>query len=61
MANQTTKKCAHPSCTCTVEKDEKYCSSYCKDAGSTLEIGCTCGHAGCEVGAGAGTSTAKGI
>jgi hypothetical protein len=60
MANQTTKKCAHPSCNCMAEKDSKYCSAYCKDAGSTTEIGCNCGHAGCEVGAGSGTSMAQG-
>lgn len=45
MADQ--KKCAHPACSCTAPEGEKYCSTYCHDAGSTLEINCNCGHAGC--------------
>ncbi len=44
----TAKKCAHPACSCIPEKGEKYCSSYCKDAGSDdVEISCDCGHPGC--------------
>jgi hypothetical protein len=39
--------CAHPACNCMVDKDDKYCSTYCKDAGNTLELSCNCGHAGC--------------
>jgi hypothetical protein len=48
MAGKT-KKCAHPACMCMVGPDEKYCSDYCHDAGSTLEISCNCAHAGCAV------------
>jgi hypothetical protein len=43
------KKCAHPACTCTVDRDTKYCSQYCKDSGGTTEISCNCGHEGCAV------------
>lgn len=41
------KKCAHPACTCEVEKGQKYCSQYCKDAKGTLELACGCGHETC--------------
>ena len=40
-------KCAHPACNCTVKDGEKYCSTYCHDAGSTTELICNCGHPGC--------------
>lgn len=43
----TDKQCAHPACSCRVDKDSKYCSQYCRDAGDTLEIACNCGHADC--------------
>ena len=43
------KKCAHPACSCTVDKNTKYCSQYCEDAGDTMEISCNCGHQGCAV------------
>lgn len=43
------KKCAHPACACTVGSGQQYCSQYCKDAGSTMEISCNCGHAGCAM------------
>jgi hypothetical protein len=42
------KKCAHPSCTCTVTKGEKFCSSRCEAAADTTEIVCECGHTGCS-------------
>ena len=46
----TIKKCAHPSCNCTVKEGDKYCSQYCKDAGSDeVEIACDCGHPSCEM------------
>jgi hypothetical protein len=48
MADQT-KKCAHPSCQCTVGKDQKYCSTYCEGAKDTMEVSCGCGHPGCEI------------
>ena len=41
------KKCAHPSCDCTVT-DTKYCSAYCEGAKDTVEIGCGCGHPACR-------------
>jgi hypothetical protein len=41
------KKCAHPACNCMAAADSKYCSEYCHDAGSTLELSCNCGHPGC--------------
>lgn len=54
------KKCAHPACTCPVDKDNKYCSQYCRDAKGTMEISCNCGHAGCSVSENAPTFTAQG-
>ena len=61
MANDM-KKCAHPACTCTVDRDTKYCSQSCKDSGDTTEISCNCGHAGCaasETMAGSGRFTGR--
>jgi hypothetical protein len=46
---ENAQKCKHPSCTCMVKKGEKYCSEYCHDAGSTMEISCNCRHAGCSM------------
>jgi hypothetical protein len=43
------KTCAHPSCQCPATQDSKYCSQYCEDAGSTMELSCNCGHAGCSL------------
>lgn len=45
-----TKKCAHDRCSCTVDKDHKYCSQACEDtAKDGLEtLGCDCGHSGCQ-------------
>lgn len=48
MAEET-KKCAHPSCICTVAHDQKYCSMYCEGAANSTEISCGCGHPGCEI------------
>ncbi len=42
------KKCAHPSCDCTVTDNAKYCSAYCEGAKDTVEIGCGCGHPACR-------------
>jgi hypothetical protein len=50
------KKCAHPSCNCQAKEDSDYCSTYCAGAGKMTEIGCSCGHAACSVGAGAATA-----
>jgi hypothetical protein len=49
MATNTMRKCAHPACDCEVTSDDKYCSTYCQDAGDTMEISCNCGHPGCAV------------
>jgi hypothetical protein len=49
MADETNaKKCAHPSCSCTVSSDDKYCSEYCEDAKDLTEIGCGCEHPACR-------------
>ena len=47
MAEEKRKKCAHPACNCLVEHGKKYCSDYCHDAGSTMEIACNCRHSEC--------------
>ena len=41
------KKCAHPACNCTAPEHSRYCSTYCRDAGGTLELSCNCGHPAC--------------
>lgn len=44
-------KCAHPSCTCTVQNGSpfgKYCSEYCQKAGNITELHCNCKHTGCD-------------
>jgi len=41
------EKCAHPSCSCTARKGSKYCSTYCEGEAKTVDIVCSCGHAGC--------------
>jgi len=40
-------KCEHPACNCPAPKGEKYCSTYCHDAGNLTELACNCGHRGC--------------
>lgn len=40
------KKCAHPSCTCTL-KEGKSCSTYCEGQADTADIECECGHPAC--------------
>jgi hypothetical protein len=47
MTEDTKDKCAHPACACLRANDSKYCSTYCEDAGDTVELTCNCGHAGC--------------
>jgi hypothetical protein len=47
--SQEEHKCAHEPCECTVAEGEKYCSDWCKDAGSEeVEIACECGHPPCS-------------
>jgi hypothetical protein len=41
------KKCAHPACNCILPEGEKYCSTYCHDAGTLTELACNCPHPGC--------------
>jgi hypothetical protein len=41
------QKCAHPACNCAAPDGEKYCSTYCHDAGKLVELACNCGHPGC--------------
>jgi hypothetical protein len=57
MANEG-KKCAHPACNCTVQGNNKYCSSYCEAASDMPDMACNCGHAGCAAGSGT-TMTAE--
>jgi len=43
------KKCAHEPCACDVAAGEKFCSDWCKEAGSEeVEIACECGHEPCS-------------
>jgi hypothetical protein len=44
-------KCAHPACTCMVDKGGphgKYCSEHCKEKGQSIELRCECMHPGCR-------------
>ena len=42
-------KCAHVPCLCMTPAGEKYCSSFCEEAGAgKAEIGCDCGHQACK-------------
>jgi hypothetical protein len=48
MADEQSRKCAHPSCDCTVSGNDKFCSEYCRDAKGITEIGCGCEHTACR-------------
>ena len=49
MNDQERRQCAHEPCQCTVPAHEKYCSDYCKTAGSEeVEIACDCEHEPCQ-------------
>ncbi len=41
------KKCAHPTCSCTVAEGEKYCSEICADSTGVTALGCDCKHPAC--------------
>jgi hypothetical protein len=44
-------KCAHPACSCVVQKDSKhgkYCSEHCKEAADMTVLRCECQHPGCR-------------
>lgn len=43
-------KCAHPACTCEVQKDGafgRYCSEHCREARQMTQLRCGCQHPGC--------------
>jgi hypothetical protein len=51
LAMAETAKCAHPACTCMVDKGGphgKYCSEHCKEKGQSIELRCDCMHPGCR-------------
>jgi len=49
MATDKKSKCAHVPCACVAPAGEKYCSQFCKEAGSSeTEIACDCGHPACS-------------
>lgn len=49
MAPEKSAKCAHLPCVCIAPPGDKYCSQFCREAGSTeTEIGCDCGHPACN-------------
>jgi len=51
MSDSTTTPCAHPGCSCMVEKGGtfgKYCSEHCKQAGNKIELRCECRHPNCR-------------
>lgn len=47
MAEHETKKCAHPSCSCTAKEGGDYCGTYCEGEAKNPDITCSCGHPGC--------------
>ena len=42
-------ECRHPSCSCTTQRGEEYCSAACRDAGADAaeHARCDCGHDDC--------------
>ncbi len=49
MEEKKSRLCAHEPCQCAVPDHEKYCSDFCKSAGSEeVEIACECGHEACS-------------
>jgi metallothionein len=42
------KKCPNPACSCTLEKEQSYCSPHCDAAKGTTEVICECGHPSCK-------------
>jgi hypothetical protein len=45
----TTRKCAHEECRCSVPLTEDYCSDHCSvaDDVAEVELQCNCGHPSC--------------
>jgi len=52
MADNQSKKCAHPGCNCSAAKNSKYCGTYCEGAAQRPSIACGCGHPECSEPAG---------
>ena len=48
MDSETLVKCAHPSCQCLVEAEQKFCSAACSTPRGTASVPCACGHPGCS-------------
>jgi hypothetical protein len=49
MGEEETRQCAHEPCQCLAPAGEKFCSDFCKTAGSEeVEIACECGHEPCK-------------
>jgi hypothetical protein len=47
MATAKADQCARPVCSC-VTTSGKYCSTQCEAMEKTPDIGCSCGHTGCN-------------
>jgi hypothetical protein len=48
MATEDKKRCAHPSCSCVVSPERKYCSVQCAAMEDVRDIDCRCAHAACS-------------
>ena len=47
-AAEETKKCKHPSCSCTVASGAEYCGVKCEAVKQTPDVECVCNHPGCR-------------
>jgi hypothetical protein len=47
MATEHKKKCEHPSCTCQISSEDKYCSAQCAAMEDVIDIDCRCAHTAC--------------
>lgn len=50
MNENDLEDCGNPSCGCTCQPNEDYCSENCKIAGALPDAPCQCGHPGCASG-----------
>jgi metallothionein len=48
MTPETTKKCAHPNCTCNALEGTDYCGPQCEAMEETPDIDCKCAHPVCK-------------
>jgi metallothionein len=48
METNSSAKCAHPVCSCSVAKGSKYCGAACEAMEKTPDIDCRCAHPGCK-------------